>query len=135
MKVSTDDCWLFAGHLWNGYGQLFADGLSYRAHRVMYENMVGEIPEGLVIDHLCRTPSCINPTHLEPVTRGENVRRGDAGKHMLAKTHCPAGHEYSPENTYIAPDGRRRCNPCIRVSRRKYNNKIKELSHETRPTR
>jgi hypothetical protein len=61
----------------NGYGAAW-DGHRVRyAHRVYYERLVGPIPAGHVLDHLCRNPGCINPEHLEPVTDAENVRRGD----------------------------------------------------------
>jgi|SRR5579863_806996 len=72
-------CWLWMGScLPFGYGQISQGrGLNPgRAHVVSYKHFVGLIPEGLVLDHLCRNPSCVNPMHLEPVTRGENVRRG-----------------------------------------------------------
>jgi len=59
-----------------GYGVARADGKNQYAHRMMYEREVGPIPDGLSLDHLCRNPSCVNPAHLEPVTHGENLRRG-----------------------------------------------------------
>ena len=83
------------------------------AHRVAYELAVGPIPDGQVLDHLCRTPRCVNPKHLEPVVQGENVRRGDSGKHWRDKTHCPQGHEYAGDNLYVPPSGGRYCRACI----------------------
>jgi hypothetical protein len=94
----TDGCWLWTGRKnTKGYGRLTIDGRTTGAHRWSYEYHVGPIPEGLVIDHLCRNRGCVNPDHLEPVTQKENVRRGEAGQ----RTHCYAGHEFTPENTIM----------------------------------
>jgi hypothetical protein len=94
-----------------------------RAHRVAYELLVGPIPDGLQIDHLCRNPSCVNPDHLEPVTLVENTRRGIAwqvaGAKNAAKTHCPTGHPYDDANTLILSRGRRDCRTCQRSGARK----------------
>lgn len=90
-------------------------------HRELYLVEVGEIPEGLVLDHLCRNRSCINTQHLEPVTSAENIQRGDRkvfrNRYGLAqKTHCIRGHERNTENTYIKPDGTKACRACKRKS-------------------
>ncbi len=70
-------CWLFSGSKHkDGYGLVKVDGRTRKAHRVMYEDLVGPVPPGVELDHLCRTPACINPAHLEPVSHLENVRRG-----------------------------------------------------------
>ena len=125
-KIDVDPgagCWLWTGGKGaNGYGQIgvgsVLDGSRRLAavHRVAYEEMVGPIPDGLVLDHLCRTRSCVNPDHLEPVTFEENVRRGEAGRHGFntSKTHCPAGHAYDAANTHIKRCGRRECRACAR---------------------
>src|SRR5689334_1886116 len=80
-KVQPADtgCWLWnEGSLdWSGYGQYWYDGATRGAHRVAYGLLVGDIPEGLQIDHLCRTPSCVNPEHLEVVAPKENTLRGN----------------------------------------------------------
>jgi HNH endonuclease len=85
------------------------------AHRVVYETLVGPIPDGLVIDHLCRNPRCVRPDHMEPVTNQVNVLRG-IGITALRKqkTHCPAGHAYSLENTRYSKEGKRNCRTCAR---------------------
>lgn len=88
------------------------------AHRVAYELTRGPIPAGMEIDHLCRVRSCVNPDHLEAVTRGENLRRG-RGK-TGAQTHCKRGHELTPENTYRYVNRRgyvcRHCRQCRRAA-------------------
>lgn len=73
------------------------------AHRYSWEEANGPVPEGLELDHLCRTPACVRPDHLEPVTHLENQRRGS----VTARTHCPQGHPYDTENTYRDRKGRR----------------------------
>lgn len=117
-------CWLWSGMLdRHGYGRFHSEKGGVFAHRWAYQHFKGEIPKGLVLDHLCRVPCCVNPDHLEPVTIGENVRRGNAGVHhrikMKAKTHCPQGHPYIPENMYVYGP-RRHCKTCIREHGRKY---------------
>ncbi len=86
-KIDGSDCWLWTGYKRGGYGRLKLEGVLKEAHRVSYEYYVGKIPEGLVIDHLCRNRSCINPAHLEPVSIAENIQRGDAGKGMRSDLH------------------------------------------------
>lgn len=75
----TTGCWLWDHHTSDkGYGQLRerSSGRTIKAHRYFYELHRGPIPDGLHLDHLCRNPRCVNPDHLEPVTNGENQRRG-----------------------------------------------------------
>ena len=119
----SDDCWTWLGGKNKlGYGHFWAgpDMPQRRvmAHRFAYESVVGPIPPGLHIDHLCRNPSCVNPAHLEPVTLAENTRRGvgptRGSEYNRRKTHCPQGHPYSPENTYRSGHGRS-CKTCILV--------------------
>jgi hypothetical protein len=83
-------------------------------HRYAYEALVGPIPDGKQIDHLCRNRACCNPEHLEPVTIQENIRRGEGPQAINArKTHCIRGHALSGDNLYLVPkSGRRNCVIC-----------------------
>jgi len=90
-------CWLWVGgHNGKGYGRVGEGGRTRAAHRVAYEEVNGAIPEGLEIDHLCRNRNCVNPSHLEAVTREENIRR--AKPHRAQQTHCKHGHPRTPDN-------------------------------------
>lgn len=102
-RRGVDECWLWLGTLnSHGYGRYGRR----MAHRMAYEFLVGPIPEGLTLDHLCRTPRCVNPAHLEPVTHQENIRRGYA----VLRPTCPRGHEYDGTTS----TGTRRCLRCHR---------------------
>jgi len=112
LAVRSGNCWRWQGLMRpDGYGK----HAGRQAHRVVYENLVGPIPEGLELDHLCRNKSCVNPDHLEPVTREENARR-----RWATYTHCKNGHAYTAANTYIMPSGFRDCRTCIRDRVAKY---------------
>lgn len=119
-KAGEGGCWLWTGTVYKtGYGGLatrlrLTPGGSRLAHRAAYQLLVGPIPEGLHLDHLCRVRRCVNPAHLEPVTPKENARRGLRG---ALKTHCPHGHPLTAENmTVRSLDGARVCHPCVRAS-------------------
>lgn len=112
----TDTCWVWTGtRQQKGYGRFSLAGKMIVAHRVAYVSLVGPIPDGLVLDRLCRNTSCVNPAHLEAVTGRVNTLRGigPAARHAAA-THCPQGHEYDETNTKIGVPGDRRCRTCIR---------------------
>lgn len=114
--VKTDSCWLWSGSLRSGgYPILWNGQRQVAAHRWSYEQHVGPIPDGLVIDHLCRVRHCVNPAHLEPVTSRENTRRSELtiASRNAAKTHCPSGHPYDEENTHQGKLGRY-CRACLR---------------------
>jgi len=116
-------CWPYRGYLNpDGYGNTHGVG----THRRVYEALIGPIPAGLQLDHLCRNRACYNPSHLEPVTQQENLRRGLTGKinhHNAGKTHCPHGHTYDEANTCNtrtqSGGPRRVCRACMREAARK----------------
>lgn len=120
-------CWEWQGGISNGYGSFFLDGKKVKAHRYAYESMGNVIPARLEIDHLCRNRGCVNPAHMEPVTRAENIRRGlfpEIGRqYQLSKTHCPQGHLYDEENTYLRIDKvGRECRTCRKAAKRRFIN-------------
>lgn len=103
----------------NTYGRLPGTKMVL-AHRVAYEQMYGPIPDGLVIDHLCRVGLCVNPFHLEAVTDEVNILRGNgAGARNARKTHCPRQHELAGDNLINRSNGRRECRRCNRERQRK----------------
>lgn len=119
----------------NGYGSFHLHGQKRRAHRVAYEMAVGPIPAGAVLDHLCRTRDCVNFRHLEAVSDKENILRGEglAAKNA-AKTHCPAGHEYSPENTYHFHRSPTRVGRnCLTCERARHRQKRLNAAHDLHP--
>lgn len=111
-------CWIWTGSRdQNDYGRFFIERAvgTRRAHTVAYQLVVGAVPEGLVLDHLCRVPPCCNPSHLEPVTMRENIVRGiSTGARNAKATHCIRGHAFTEENTYLPPSGGRQCVTCNR---------------------
>jgi hypothetical protein len=110
IQFRSDRCWDWTGnHDKLGYSRMAFAKLGRRAHRVAYELLIGPIPDGLEIDHLCRNRGCVNPWHLEPVTHRENVRRGK----LATVTQCTKGHPYDALNTGIYR-GRRYCRTCMR---------------------
>lgn len=123
-------CWEWAGcDGGNGYGKFYLEGKMRWAHRVAYQLEVGPILDGLTLDHLCRNPRCIRPSHLEAVTHQENCQRGlrgalhetgsDVNHHNANKEVCKWGHLFDEANTYIHPvTGRRWCRACARERQR-----------------
>lgn len=124
--IKTETCWLWSASCGHGYGRFSVNRKSVIAHRFAYELLVGPIPDGLVLDHLCRVTRCVNPTHLEPVTTRENTMRGAlpaiASLQNIDKTHCKYGHPLFGENLYVPPahPTYRRCRQCARDRVQKY---------------
>lgn len=134
-EVAETGCWLWTANQSKGYGLFWLRGKVRAAHRVAYERHVGQIPEGLQLDHLCRTPLCVNPTHLEPVSHRENQLRGIGFVSQNARvTHCPHGHPYDETNTYITYTGSRRCRACNKVRMHAYHQARKADLSTSRPS-
>ena len=114
-RRGSTECWPWklsrASH---GYGQTY-DGLTVRlAHRVAWALAHDrQVPHDMTIDHICRNRVCCNPSHLRVMSNVDNATDNGQGR----KTHCPRGHEYNDMNTYIDPDGARRCRDCARLRR------------------
>src|SRR5215472_9435079 len=119
-------CWIWMGFVnENGYGKVVRPSIRkspIAAHRYAFEKVKGEIPSGLDLDHLCRVRCCVNPDHLEPVTRSINCLRGETGwaGGNAIKTQCPQGHAYTPENTYTDRTGGRYCIQCKKQAYRRW---------------
>lgn len=129
MFEQSEGCWEWGNIKDGAYGSIIVDGKGIQAHNFSYRLLVGEIPEGLELDHLCENKRCVNPDHLEPVTHAENTRRA---KFKRRKTHCFRGHELSGDNLYWFMDNtqgyrRSRCRPCGLIRARIRSNKLKQL--------
>lgn len=121
LSVDSSGCWLWIAHIDSDrYGILKVDGKNRKAHRWSYEHYIGPIPADLDLDHLCRVRHCVNPLHLEPVTTGENQRRGLNG---ALKTLCVNGHAYTPDNVMVTSAGRRRCIICEKEAQQRHRAK------------
>ena len=110
-----NECWEWLGNKnGNGYGQFKKFGQTIRLHKFSYEFFKGSVPIGLEIDHLCKNRVCLNPNHLEAVTHQENIRRS-----LVLLTHCPHGHEYTPENLVKSAKWKT-CRICRNAHHKKY---------------
>lgn len=117
----TETCWLWTGTTTRpiplGYGRLRVAGKLWVAHRYHWVQINGDIPEGLELDHLCKTRHCVRLDHLELVTHAVNVQRGNGGRPKAVK--CPRGHEYAGDNLYIRPNGFQDCRACRAAAARR----------------
>lgn len=95
ISISDDGCWIWPRLGRDGYPRITVAHRFHCAHRFSFEAFIGPIPPGWEIDHLCCTPSCVNPGHLEAVTPEENQRRAAVSKQQrsASRTHCKNGHE------------------------------------------
>ena len=113
----SGDCWIWLGtYSEDGYGKVWVGGKRWYAHRASYTIFRGPIPQGLTLDHLCRTRSCVNPEHLEPVTSIENTRRGM----RATRTHCLNGHPFDRVYMRAGKQVQRKCSICSRAYQRAY---------------
>jgi hypothetical protein len=115
----TDGCWLWRTPQPDGYGRFQIGWQRRRAHVWAYEWAKGAIPDGLIIDHICRVRSCVNPAHLRAVdSRTNTLAEGSqaVAKKHASKTECPQGHEYDR----IDYKGARRCSVCDAEAKRAY---------------
>ncbi len=131
--LGGDGCWEWTAAKLDGYGVTKALGKSYKVHRLAYELLVGPIPPGLTIDHLCRNRACLRPSHLEVVTHRVNILRGlTKAAANVAKTHCPKGHPLASGNLVLhllrQSPPRRQCLICARAYSRKYESAKREAS-------
>lgn len=121
----TDTCWLWSAHVSErhagegiGYGMVW-DSEAHTmtiAHRYVYKRLVGDIPRGFVLDHLCDVTECVRPSHLRPTTQKTNIARGASPGAVVGRTnHCMRGHELDNDNTLLS-GGRRFCRRCRALS-------------------
>jgi hypothetical protein len=115
-KQEQSPCWVwFGAETYRGYGKVTVDYKTLLVHRYVYEMLVGPIPQGMHVHHICNNQLCVNPAHLQIVTPQEHV-------HLTRpyKTHCKHGHELSGGNLYTTPDGRRQCKACRRATSKRH---------------
>lgn len=126
-------CIVWTGGSAKGYGRIYHDGRTRPTHRVAFELFRGPIPAGFDINHLCRNKACMNPTHLEAVTRSENLRYDYAikpwGNQNTGKTHCQRGHEYAGANLRVI-SGKRYCKTCVNERKREARALLAKLGAE-----
>lgn len=136
--VENTGCWEWLGaKTLSGYGQFWVRSgekghrraLHIPAHRYQYEMLIGPIPDGMQLDHLCRNPACVNPSHLEIVTSQENTLRGEGPAAVNArKAHCLRGHLFDEINTWYEKTGSRHCRTCHKEHERQRYAKLKPVA-------
>jgi hypothetical protein len=133
ISVDANGCWNWGLTIDNqGYGRIGLKQKKGLAHRIAYQELVGPIPDGLVLDHLCRNRKCCNPSHLEPVSNRENILRGTSQSAInSAKVCCTNGHEFDAGNTRYDKLGKRHCRKCCAIRSAKYQ-KLKSSNLEPR---
>jgi hypothetical protein len=145
VEEASNGCWIWTGTKGpGGYGTIGYQGRSYRVHRLAYELVVGKIPDGYQLDHICHSNdldcpggkgclhrACVNPAHLEPVTQRENNLRGRGPTAVHArKTHCVHGHPFSGRNLWVPRPGKRVCRACEAARSRAFQRREREKAKE-----
>ena len=138
-STNPGGCWIWEGGQKgpadHPYGAVKYKRRSWLAHRLAYEMLVGPIPDGMPLDHLCRVRLCFNPKHLEPVTTRTNLLRGlTLPAENASKTHCKHGHPLSGDNLYVyTRDGisARACKTCRQNVCREYDRTQRQGRHLT----
>lgn len=124
----SSECWMWtAGRFDKGYGAFWLKerNQNIHAHIVAYWLLVGPVPEGLELDHICRNRACVNPNHLEPVTGRINLLRGETlAARFAAQTHCVHGHPFDDANT-LCIGNKRYCRACAREKQRRYRARLR----------
>lgn len=136
--TKTATCWVWGGKQREGYGRFTVggNGRDKQAHRVAFELLVGQIPEGLTLDHLCRNRLCVNPKHLEPVTNKENILRGTGpSAHNSRKTTCPQGHQYDYAVAKGTHGTSRRCRTCDKRTAQRLRDSYRSQPRQSNPTK
>lgn len=130
--VTESGCWIWTAYTdKSGYPYASWHRHTRRAHRLIYELLVGPIPQGLQLDHICRVRGCVNPAHLEPVTAKINTLRGQGPTSLNAvKTYCKNGHSFNGESLRLDPRGGRFCRECQKLRSRVYYHRDIEKQRE-----
>lgn len=124
---NPNSCWISSAGKRQGYPTVWVNGRSLGAHRVLYQLLVRPVPPELHMDHLCRTPACVNPYHLQPVTVRENTRRGLSNRKWRRQPHCPRGHATTIENSIYGPTGKRHCRACSAIGKRAFEERRRKM--------
>lgn len=126
-RTDLGPCWEWTAATTGGYGRFSIGRRMRQAHRLAYELLVGPIPKGKQIDHICRNRRCVNPKHHEAVSNRVNALRGMSPTAIAWRSRlCLRGHSMTPDNTYVRPDGDHICRICKIERDRTYRRRKRE---------